>query len=130
MGMADKAFRNVINGELVDAVSGETYDVVDPTTGEVYATAPMSGAEDIDRAYKAAQAAFEGWGSATPQDRSNALLKLANAIESRVEEINAVECKDTGKPLGLTMSEEMPYASDHFKFFAGAARVLEGKSAG
>ncbi|HEX5987533.1 MAG TPA: gamma-aminobutyraldehyde dehydrogenase [Nocardioides sp.] len=128
--MADKAFRNVINGELVDAVSGETYDVVDPTTGEVYATAPMSGAEDIDRAYKAAQAAFEGWGSATPQDRSNALLKLANAIESRVEEINAVECKDTGKPLGLTMSEEMPYASDHFKFFAGAARVLEGKSAG
>ncbi len=130
MGMADKAFRNVINGELVDAASGETYDVVDPTTGEVYATAPMSGAEDIDRAYKAAQAAFEGWGSATPQDRSNALLKLANAIESRVEEINAVECKDTGKPLGLTMSEEMPYASDHFKFFAGAARVLEGKSAG
>ena len=130
MGMADKAFRNVINGELVNAVSGETYDVVDPTTGEVYATAPMSGAEDIDRAYKAAQAAFEGWGSATPQDRSNALLKLANAIESRVEEINAVECKDTGKPLGLTMSEEMPYASDHFKFFAGAARVLEGKSAG
>ena len=100
MGMADKAFRNVINGELVDAVSGETYDVVDPTTGEVYATAPMSGAEDIDRAYKAAQAAFEGWGSATPQDRSNALLKLANAIESRVEEINAVECKDTGKPIG------------------------------
>jgi betaine-aldehyde dehydrogenase len=130
MGMTDEAFRNVINGELVDAVSGETYDVIDPTTGEVYATAPMSGAEDIDRAYKAAQAAFEGWGGATPQDRSNALLKLANAIESRIEEINAVECKDTGKPLGLTMSEEMPYASDHFKFFAGAARVLEGRSAG
>ena len=128
--MADQTFRNVVNGELVESVSGETYDVIDPTTGEVYAQAPRSGDEDVDRAYAAADAAFEGWGYATPQDRSNALLKLATAIEQRVEEINAVECKDTGKPLGLTMSEEMPYASDHFKFFAGAARVLEGRAAG
>ncbi|MGA9749484.1 MAG: gamma-aminobutyraldehyde dehydrogenase [Nocardioides sp.] len=128
--MADKAFRNVINGELVEAVSGETYDVEDPTTGAVYATAPMSGDEDVDRAYAAADQAFEGWGRATPKDRSNALLKLADAIDARVEEINATESKDTGKPLGLTMSEEMPYASDHFRFFAGAARLLEGKSAG
>ena len=128
--MADTTFRNVINGELVDSTSGETYDVIDPTTGEVYAKAPMSGAEDVDRAYRAAQAAFEGWGDATPQDRSRALLRIADAIEARVEEINAVESRDTGKPLGLTMSEEMPYASDHFRFFAGAARVLEGKSAG
>ncbi|WP_134738641.1 gamma-aminobutyraldehyde dehydrogenase [Nocardioides sp. 503] len=128
--MADLSFRNVINGELVDSVSGESYDIVDPTTGEVYAQAPRSGAEDVDRAYAAAADAFAGWGGATPQDRSNALLKIATAIEERVEEINAVECKDTGKPLGLTMDEEMPYASDHFKFFAGAARVLEGRSAG
>ncbi len=128
--MADQTFKNVINGELVDSLSGETYDVIDPTTGEVYAQAPMSGAEDVDRAYAAAAAAFEGWGEATPQDRGNALLKIAGAIEERVEEINAVECKDTGKPLGLTMSEEMPYASDHFKFFAGAARLFEGRSAG
>ena len=90
----------------------------------------MSGAEDVDRAYAAAAAAFESWGDTTPQDRANALLKIAEAIEARVDEINAVECKDTGKPLGLTMSEEMPYASDHFRFFAGAARVLEGSSAG
>jgi betaine-aldehyde dehydrogenase len=128
--MADLTFKNVINGELVDSVSGETYDVIDPTTGEVYAQAPMSGAEDVDRAYAAADAAFESWGQTTPQERANALLKIAQAIEQRVEEINAVECRDTGKPLGLTMSEEMPYASDHFKFFAGAARVLEGRSAG
>jgi betaine-aldehyde dehydrogenase len=128
--MADQTFKNVINGELVDSASGETYDIVDPTTGGVYAQAPMSGAEDVDRAYAAAGAAFEGWRETTPQDRGNALLKIAQAIEDRVEEINAVECKDTGKPLGLTMSEEMPYASDHFKFFAGAARVLEGRSAG
>jgi betaine-aldehyde dehydrogenase len=128
--MADQTFKNVINGELVDGASGETYDIVDPTTGEVYAQAPKSGPEDVDRAYAAAQAAFETWGDTTPQERGNALLKIAQAIEDRIEQINAVECKDTGKPLGLTMSEEMPYASDHFKFFAGAARLLEGRSAG
>ena len=128
--MADQTFKNVINGELVDSVSGETYDIIDPTNGEVYAQAPKSGAEDVDRAYAAAASAFESWGNTTPQDRSNALLNIAAAIEARADEINAVECKDTGKPLGLTMSEEMPYAWDHFKFFAGAARVLEGKSAG
>jgi betaine-aldehyde dehydrogenase len=128
--MADQMFKNVINGELVDSASGETYDVVDPTTGGVYAQAPMSGAEDVDRAYAAAAAAFETWGQTTPKDRGNAMLKIAQAIEDRIEEINAVECKDTGKPLGLTMSEEMPYASDHFKFFAGASRLLEGRSAG
>jgi betaine-aldehyde dehydrogenase len=128
--MADKQFQNVIDGKLVDSASGETYDVIDPTTGEAYATAPMSGPEDLDRAYGAAERAFESWGGSTPQDRASALLKLADAIEARAEEINAVESKDTGKPLGLTMSEEMPYASDHFRFFAGAARVLEGKSAG
>src|SRR3954453_9697933 len=128
--MADQRFKNVIDGELVDSAPGETHDAVDPTTGEVYAQAPMSGAEDIDRAYAAADAAFESWGQSTPQDRSNALLKIAHAIEERIEEINAVECRDTGKPLGLTMSEEMPYASDHFKFFAGAARLMEGPSAG
>src|SRR3954466_7353218 len=128
--MADQTFKNVINGELVDSASGETYDIVDPTSGEVYAQAPMSGAEDVDRAYAAADAAFEAWSETTPQDRGNAMLDIARAIEERIEEINAVECKDTGKPLGLTMSEEMPYASDHFKFFAGAARLMEGRSAG
>ena len=74
--MADARFRNVINGELVDAASGETYDVIDPTTGEVYATAPMSGAEDVDRAYAAADAAFESWGESTPQDRASAWIPV------------------------------------------------------
>lgn len=128
--MADQTFKNVVNGELVDSVSGETYDVIDPTTGEVYAQAAMSGAEDVDRAYAAAATAFETWRDTTPQDRAAALLKIADAIEARAEEINAVESKDTGKPLHLTMSEELPYASDHFRFFAGAARILEGRSAG
>ncbi|MGD9959796.1 gamma-aminobutyraldehyde dehydrogenase [Nocardioides sp.] len=128
--MAQTTFRNVIDGELVDAASGESYDVVDPTTGEVYATAPLSSAEDVDRAYRAADAAFEAWGETTPKERQLALLRIASSIESRIEEINRVECRDTGKPLGLTMAEEMPYASDHFRFFGGAARVLEGKSSG
>jgi len=125
-----EAFKNIVNGQRVDAADGATYDVIDPTTGEVYAQAPMSGAEDVDRAYGAAAAAFESWRNTTPQDRSNALLKIADAIEARTDELNAVECRDTGKPLHLTLSEEMPYASDHFRFFAGAARILEGKSAG
>ncbi len=128
--MADHTFQNVINGELVDAASGETYDVIDPSTGEVYARAPMSGAEDVDRAYAAADAAFDGWGSATPQERARALLRIADAIDDRADEIVRVESKDTGKPLGLTASEELPPSSDHFRFFAGAARLLEGKSAG
>lgn len=128
--MADTSFQNIVDGEKVPAASGETYDVVDPTTGETYATAPLSGPEDLDRAYGAAEKAFESWGETTPQDRSNALLKLAEAIDARIDEINEVECRDTGKPRGLTMDEEMPYASDHFRFFAGAARVLEGRSAG
>jgi betaine-aldehyde dehydrogenase len=125
-----KVLKNVVDGELVDAASGATYDVVDPTTGAVYASAPASAVEDVDRAYAAAATAFESWRDTTPQDRSNALLRIADAIEARAEEFNAVESKDTGKPLHLTMSEEMPYAWDHFRFFAGAARILEGKSAG
>src|SRR3954471_19771663 len=125
-----KVFTNVVNGEAVDAASGATYDVVDPTTGTVYATAPASGAEDVDRAYAAAAAAFETWGRTSPKDRSAALLKIADAIDARADEITAVEVRDTGKPIGLTASEELPPSSDHFRFFAGAARVLEGRSAG
>ncbi|WP_372736026.1 gamma-aminobutyraldehyde dehydrogenase [Nocardioides sp.] len=128
--MSDTSFSNVINGELVQAASGETYEVIDPTTGAVYASAPMSGAEDVDRAYAAASAAFESWGNTTPAERQKALLKIADALESREAEFTAVESKDTGKPLGLTASEELPPCVDQLRFFAGAARVLEGRSAG
>ncbi len=128
--MASTTFRNVINGELVDAASGETYDVVDPTTGEVYATAPTSGAEDVDRAYQAAATAFETWGETTPSERQLAMLKIADAMEKRSREFVDVESRDTGKPIGFTIDEEMPPAIDQIRFFAGAARVLEGKSAG
>ncbi|MDQ6935306.1 MAG: gamma-aminobutyraldehyde dehydrogenase [Actinomycetota bacterium] len=128
--MADQKFRNVIGGELVDAASGETYDVIDPSTGEVYATAPKSGAEDINRAFSAAATAFETWGETTPSERQQALLKIADALERRAEEFVAVETRDTGKPRQLTLDEEMPPAIDQIRFFAGAARVLEGRAAG
>lgn len=128
--MADQTFQNVVNGELVAAASGASYDVEDPTTGEVYAAAPLSDAEDVDRAYAAADRAFETWGETTPQERMTALLGIADALDRRSEEFVRVESRDTGKPLGLTATEELPVGVDHFRFFAGAARLLEGKSAG
>ncbi|HET9829670.1 MAG TPA: gamma-aminobutyraldehyde dehydrogenase [Nocardioidaceae bacterium] len=128
--MADLRFRNVINGESVDAADGATYDLVNPATGEVYAAAAASKGEDVDRAMKAADAAFEAWGDTTPTERQRALLKIADALESRADEFVAVESENTGKPLQLTAAEELPPCVDQLRFFAGAARVLEGRASG
>jgi betaine-aldehyde dehydrogenase len=125
-----RSLSNFINGERVPAADGQTLDVTNPATGQVYLNSPLSGAEDVDRAYQAAATAFEGWRDTTPSQRQQALLKFADAIESRAEEIIAVECENTGKPIGLTRSEEVPPMVDQLRFFAGAARVLEGRSAG
>jgi len=121
---------NVIAGEQLDAADGSAYDVLDPSTGEVYATAPRSGERDVERAMRAASTAFETWRDTTPSERQRALLRLADAIEERADEVVAVESRDTGKPIALTMEEEIPPLLDQVRFFAGAARVLEGKSAG
>jgi betaine-aldehyde dehydrogenase len=123
-------FHNVIGGKPVDALAGKTYDIVNPATGQVYAAAPASGPEDVDQAMKAAAEAFETWGETTPAERQTALNKIADALEKRSAEFVAVESENTGKPLALTASEEMPMALDQIRFFAGAARVLEGRSAG
>ncbi len=123
-------FRNIIGGKAVDAADGATYDLVDPTTGEVYANAPASKAEDVDRAMKAASEAFDSWGETTPAERQKALLKIADALESRSAEFVKAESQNTGKPLGLTEEEELPPCVDQLRFFAGAARVLEGRAAG
>jgi betaine-aldehyde dehydrogenase len=125
-----QTLRNYINGAFTDAADGRTTDVVDPTTGEVYATAPLSAEADVDAAMAAAAAAFEGWRDSTPSVRQLALLKIADAVEARAEELVAVESKNTGKPLGMTASEEIPPMVDQIRFFAGAARLLEGKSGG
>ncbi|MFA9430177.1 gamma-aminobutyraldehyde dehydrogenase [Egicoccus sp. AB-alg2] len=120
----------MIGGKLQDPASGETMDLVNPATGQVFATAPKSGPEDVDMACKAAAEAFPGWRDATPSERSLALLRIADALEERGEELIRLECENTGKPFQLTMEEELPPAVDQIRFFAGAARLLEGRSAG
>ena len=121
---------NFIDGERAAAADGRTTDLIDPSTGEQYATAPLSGAADLDRAFKAAARGFETWRDATPSERQRALLHIADAIEERADEIVAIESQNTGKPKELTTSEEIPPMCDQIRFFAGAARMLEGKSAG
>jgi betaine-aldehyde dehydrogenase len=121
---------NVIAGAAAEPADGRYADLVDPTTGEVFASAPVSGKQDVDRAMQAAATAFERWRDVTPSDRQRALLKFADAVEARADDLVAAESRNTGKPLGLTASEELPPAVDQIRFFAGAARLLEGRSAG
>ena len=129
-GTPRSPLQNFINGKFVDASDGRTSDVIDPSTGEVYAQAPVSGRADVDAAMQAAANAFETWRDSTPSERSLALLRFADAMEKRADEIVAAETRNTGKPVALTTSEEIPPSVDQIRFFAGAARVLEGRSAG
>ncbi len=122
--------KNFVGGKYADTRDGRTSDVIDPSTGEAYTQAPVSTAEDVDTALRTAADAFTTWKDTTPAERSLALLKLADAVEARSQEFADVEGRNTGKPIALTMSEEMPPIVDQLRFFAGAARVLEGKSAG
>jgi betaine-aldehyde dehydrogenase len=124
------ALRNFVAGQYTEAVTGAVSEVVDPGTGEAYATAPVSGPADVDAALQAAAAAFETWRDSTPAERSLALLKFADAIEARSEELVEAESKNTGKPIAMTRTDEVPPVADELRFFAGAARVLEGRSAG
>jgi betaine-aldehyde dehydrogenase len=121
---------NFVDGSWVDAKDGQTIQVVDPSTGSGYATSALSGAEDVDMACRAAASAFERWRDSTPAERSRMLLRLADGLEQRAEEFVVAEGRNTGKPLALTRSEELPPSIDQLRFFAGAARVLEGRSAG
>jgi len=125
-----KKLSNFINGKSVDSTSGETTTLINPATAQPFATAPKSNAADVDLAMKSASAAFEGWRDSTPSERQRALLKIADAIEARADEFVATESENCGKPMGLTASEEVPPMVDQIRFFAGAARNLEGKSAG
>jgi betaine-aldehyde dehydrogenase len=121
---------NLIGGKLIEAASGETTELTDPSTGQVFATAPLSRQEDVDAACTAAASGFETWRDTTPSQRQLALLRIADALEERGEELVRLECENTGKPFQLTMEEELPPMVDQIRFFAGAARILEGKSAG
>ena len=121
--------QNFVGGEHVDTAEGRRADLVDPSTGEVFGSAPVSGPEDVDRAYAAAASAFETWRDVTPAERQRALLRFADAVEEHADELVALESQNTGKPLGLTSSEEIPPMVDQIRFFAGAARTLEGRAA-
>lgn len=121
---------NIIDGKLVPAADGRTYDLVDPATGRVNGEAPMSSPADADAACDAAALAFESWRDTTPYERSRALMRLLDSVEQRAADFIRVESADTGKPLELVRTDEMSQASEVLSFFAGAARSLEGKAAG
>lgn len=125
-----RELKNFINGESRPASTDAVTELVNPTTGEVFATAPVSTAVDVDAAYAAADEAFKSWRDVTPSTRQKALLDIADIFEAHAEELIELECENTGKPHAVTRTEEIPPMIDQIRFFAGAARMLEGKSAG
>jgi betaine-aldehyde dehydrogenase len=129
MEVCVKTLQNFINGKSVASSSDKTQDLINPATGEVFAKAPVSNASDIDSAMKAAEKAFETWRDTTPGERQKAINKIADAIEARSEELIRVESENTGKPIAVTRAEEIGPMLDQIRFFAGAARHLEGRSA-
>jgi betaine-aldehyde dehydrogenase len=125
-----RVVKNYINGKSQESLSGQFTDLVNPTTGEVFGKAALSDEKDIDLAYNAAAKAFESWKNTTPSERSMALWKIADVLEQNIEEIVSLESENTGKPIGVTMAEEVGPMLDQIRYFATAARNLEGKSAG
>jgi betaine-aldehyde dehydrogenase len=122
--------QNFIDGEPADAADGATETVLNPANAEPLAEAPLSSAEDVDRAVKAAHRAFESWGVTTPKDRSMALLKLADLVEEHAQELADLESADAGKPRAAFLEDEVPAAADNLRFFASAARNMEGRATG
>ena len=130
MGTEAPTLRNFIDGEHADSEDGRTEPVLNPATGEVIAHAPLSTAGDVDRAVAAARRAQQGWGAATPAERASALLALATTIEEHGEELARLEAINAGKPISAVREDEIPVVVDNLRFFAGAARCLEGRAAG
>ena len=126
--MADRTLRNFINGEYVDAKGDGSFAVIDPATEDSYATSPVSAKADVDAAFAAAAAAFEEWGESTPADRQLALFRIADEVEKRADEFADLESQDTGKPRTTLVDDEILVSVDQIRFFAGAARILEGRA--
>ncbi|PSK98594.1 betaine-aldehyde dehydrogenase [Murinocardiopsis flavida] len=123
--------RNFVGGGYVDARDERTAEIIDPSTGRAFAEAPVSGAADVDAAFRAADAAFEnGWRDTTPAERQIALNRFADAVDARADDLVQAEVQNCGKPVQLTKDEEIWQVTDALRFFAGAARTLEGKAAG
>ena len=125
-----KSLNNFIGGVSAPSQSGQSTEIINPATATAYSRAQLSNQADVDHAMNAAADAFEEWRDSTPSERQRALLKIADALESRADELIAIEVENTGKPISLTSTEEVPPMIDQIRFFAGAARNLEGKSAG
>jgi len=121
--------KNFVGGEWVEAVEGGTMEVLNPATGEAIAEVPAGTAADVDRAVEAAARAWPEWQDSTPAERAELLLRLADVLDANAEELAEIESRNVGKPLAYAR-DEMPVCSDNLRFFAGAARVLEGRSAG
>jgi betaine-aldehyde dehydrogenase len=130
MATETQTVRNFIDGEFVDPAEGQTEPVLNPATGEVIAEAPLSTEQDVDRAVSAARRAFDEWSVTTPGERALALLKLADAIEAHADELSELEADNAGKPISAFRDDEIPFMVDNLRFFAGAARTLEGRAAG
>jgi 1-pyrroline dehydrogenase len=128
MSVAVQAYKNFVGGEWVDAVEGETMEVLNPATGDVIAEVPRGTQADVDRAVAAANEALPDWLEKTPKDRMELLLKLADLMDEHTEELARLESLNVGKPMSIAR-DEMPFSADNLRFFAGAARNLEGKSA-
>lgn len=126
--MADRTLRNFINGEYVDVRGDQSFDLIDPASEESYATSPVSGQADVDAAFEAAAAAFETWSETTPAERQLALFRIADKMEERAEEFADLESQDTGKPRASLVEDEILLSVDQIRFFAGAARILEGRA--
>ena len=129
MSVTTSRQQNYVSGEWVDAVEGDTQDVINPATGETIAQVPRGSQADVDRAVEAAKKAFEEWRETTPRERSEMLLKLADALDENADELARAETANVGKPQGV-VEGEIPDSADNLRFFAGAARNLEGKAAG
>ena len=128
--MSVRELKNFVGGAYVESDASETLDIFDPATGEVYATSPVSSAGDVSKAFRAASDAFESWSETTPSERQLALIRIADAVADRAEELADVEVQNTGKPRAGIVADEIDVMVDQIRFFAGAARNLEGKSAG
>jgi 1-pyrroline dehydrogenase len=128
MSVSVTQYKNFVGGEWVESAGGDTMEVLNPSTGEVIAEVPRGTADDVERAVGAAKKAWVDWSTKTPKDRSELLLKLADVIEENAEELTRLESLNVGKPMAIAR-DEMPFSADNLRFFAGAARTLEGKAA-
>ncbi|MBX3194459.1 MAG: gamma-aminobutyraldehyde dehydrogenase [Microbacteriaceae bacterium] len=126
--MATRTLRNFVNGEYVEARGDASFDVIDPATEKTYASSPVSSAADVDAAFRAAADAFEVWGESTPAQRQLALFRIADEMERRADEFADLESQDTGKPRATLVEDEILLSVDQIRFFAGAARNLEGRA--